>query len=71
VTRGDSQYATYPSLRGQYRPYIVARLTNYRKSLPHDTSNDFIMAGVAKTLDDDSIQALAAWISSLAPTKSL
>jgi len=29
------------------------------------------MAGVAQTLDDDSIQSLAAWISSLTPTKGL
>jgi cytochrome c553 len=69
-SRAD-QYAAYPSLRGQYAPYLIARLTNFRSGLPHDTSNDFIMAGVAQTLDDDSIQALAAWISSLTPTKSL
>ena len=71
VTSRGNQYATYPSLRGQYGPYVIARLTNFRKGLPHDTSNDFIMAGVAQTLDDDSIQALAAWISSLMPTGSL
>jgi cytochrome c553 len=71
VTSRGSQYATYPSLRGQYGPYVIARLTNFRAGLPHDTSNDFIMAGVARTLDDDSIQAIAAWISSLTPTRSL
>jgi cytochrome c553 len=71
VTSQGNQYATYPSLRGQYGPYVVARLTNFRAGLPHDTSNDFIMSGVAQTLDDDSIQAIAAWISSLTPTKSL
>jgi cytochrome c553 len=71
VTNRGNQYATYPSLRGQYGPYVIARLTNFRKGLPNDTSNDFIMAGVAQALDDDSIQALAAWISSLPPTKSL
>lgn len=71
ITSRGNQYATYPSLRGQYGPYVIARLTNYRAGLPHDTSNDFIMAGVAQTLDDESIQALAAWISSLTPSKSL
>ena len=65
VTGRANRYATYPSLRGQYGPYVIARLTNYRAGLPHDTSNAFIMAGVAQTLDDDSIQALAAWISSV------
>jgi cytochrome c553 len=65
------QYALYPSLRGQGAPYLVARLTNFHKGQPHDTTNDFIMAGVAQTLDDESIQAIAAWLSSLSPTKSL
>jgi cytochrome c553 len=45
----------------------VARLTSFHKNLPHDTTNDFIMGGVAQTLDDESIQAIAAWLSSLAP----
>jgi len=65
------QYAAYPALRGQYAPYIIARLTSFRQGLPHDTSNDLIMRGVARTLDDESIQAVAAWLSSLTPTKSL
>jgi cytochrome c553 len=63
-------YAAYPSLRGQYAPYLIARLTNFHKNLPHDTTNDFIMGGVAQTLDDESIQAIAAWLSSLPPSRS-
>jgi cytochrome c553 len=66
-----AQYAAYPSLRGQYAPYLIARLTNFRKDLPHDTTNDFIMGGVAQTLDDESIQAIASWLSSLTPSRSL
>lgn len=65
------QYAAYPSLRGQYSMYLVARLTSFHKNLPHDTTNDFIMGGVASTLDNDSIQAIAAWLSSLTPSRSL
>jgi cytochrome c553 len=65
------QYAAYPSLRGQYSTYLVARLTSFHNSLPHDTTNDFIMGGVAVTLDNDSIQAIAAWLSSLTPARSL
>ena len=65
------QYAAYPALRGQYAPYIIARLTSFRQGLPHGTSNDFIMRGVARTLDDDAIQAIAAWLNSLTPTKSM
>lgn len=64
-------YAAYPSLRGQYAPYLIARLTSFHKHLPHDTTNDFIMSGVAQTLDDESIQAIATWLSSLTPERSL
>ena len=64
------QYAAYPSLRGQNAPYLIARLTSFHKSQPHDTTNDFIMDGVAQTLDEESIQALAAWLSSLTPASS-
>jgi cytochrome c553 len=62
------QYAAYPSLRGQYSLYLVARLTSFHNNLPHDTTNDFIMVGVARTLDDDSIQAIAAWLGALTPS---
>jgi cytochrome c553 len=67
---GTGQYAAYPSLRGQYAPYLIARLTSFHKNLPHDSTNDFIMGGVAQTLDDESIQAIAAWLSSLTPSRS-
>jgi len=65
------RYALYPSLRGQGSAYLIARLTSFHKHEPHDTTNDFIMGGVAQTLDDESIQAIAAWLSSLTPAKSL
>jgi len=63
--------AVYPLLRAQYAPYIVSRLMSFRQGLPHDTTSDFIMSNVAHTLDDDSMQAIAAWLSSLPPAKSL
>jgi cytochrome c553 len=65
------QYAAYPALRAQYSMYLVARLTSFHKNLPDDTTNDFIMGGVAETLDEESIQAIAAWLSSLSPERSL
>jgi cytochrome c oxidase subunit 1 len=65
------QYAAYPSLRGQSAPYVVARLTHFRDGQPSDTSNAFIMHGAALTLGDDSIQAIAAWLGTLAPRRSL
>jgi cytochrome c553 len=68
ATRSD---AVYPVLRAQYSPYLVSRLMSFRNGLPHDSTSDFIMINVAHTLDDDSLQAVAAWLSSLAPAKSL
>jgi cytochrome c553 len=65
------QYAAYPSLRGQYSMYLMARLTSFHNNLPHDTTNDFIMSDVARTLDTDSIQAVAAWLSTLTPAPTL
>lgn len=69
-TTTADQYAAYPALRGQYPLYVSARLSNFRGGQPADTSNAFIMHGVAATLDDVSIAALAAWLGSLAPGKS-
>jgi hypothetical protein len=31
-------------------PQLIARLTNFPKNLPHDTTNDFIKRSVAQTL---------------------
>jgi cytochrome c553 len=67
----EGPYLVYPVLRGQYSPYLISRLTNFRMGLPHDSTSDFIMSNVARTLDDDSLQAIAAWLSSLPPAKSL
>lgn len=64
------QYAAYPALRAQPAPYLTARLTSYKEGLPADTSNTFIMANVARTLDDNSIQAIAAWLASLSLASS-
>jgi cytochrome c553 len=66
----DRQYSAYPALRGQYATYITARLRSFRSGLPHGTTNDFVMNGVAQALDDQSIEAIAAWLSSLTPPKS-
>jgi cytochrome c553 len=62
-----NQYLAYPLLRGQHAAYLVSRLTNFRNGLPNSSSNDFIMHGVALTLDDGAIQSLAAWLESLPP----
>jgi cytochrome c553 len=64
------QYAAYPALRGQSAQYLMARLTNFRDGRPSDTTNAFIMHGVAATLDDHAIEAIASWLHSLQPVKS-
>jgi cytochrome c553 len=69
--KATGQYSAYPALRAQDSMYLVARLTSFHKNLPDDTTNDFIMGGVAQTLDENSIQAIAAWLSSLSPERSL
>jgi len=60
-------YVAYPALRGQHADYLVQRLKDYRDGKLSDSSNDFIMQGVARTLDDASIGAIAAYLSTLAP----
>lgn len=56
-------YRTYPALRGQQGNYLAAKLTEYQEAKLGDSTNDFIMTGVARNLDQESIQALAAWLS--------
>jgi cytochrome c553 len=63
----DARFAAWPALRGQHADYVVARLKAYRDGHLADSSNDFVMHGVAATLDDASIGAIAAWLASLPP----
>lgn len=61
----DTRRGTWPSLRGQHAAYVTARLKAYRDGKPGDTSNAFVMEGVARGLDDASIDAIAAWLGAL------
>lgn len=63
----DPRFATWPNLRGQHAAYVITRLKEYRAGTLARSSNDFVMQGVARTLDDDAIDAIAAWIASLPP----
>jgi cytochrome c553 len=63
-------YAAYPALRGQSSMYLATRLRAFHDHSPRGTTNDFIMGDVAATLDEDSIQAIAAWLGSLTPERS-
>ena len=64
--QGDSPHLrAWPSLRSQNSAYVVQRLQGYRAGTLRDSSNDFIIQGVAGTLDDASIEAVAAYVASL------
>jgi cytochrome c553 len=62
---GHTPYAAYPALRGQQAIYLQTKLAEYRDGKMHDSTTDFVMTGIGERLDDDSIQALSAWLSSL------
>lgn len=64
---GHTPYAAYPALRGQQSVYLQTKLAEYRDSKLHDSTTDFVMRGIGERLDDDSIQALSVWLSSLPP----
>jgi cytochrome c553 len=57
-------YRTYPALRGQHADYVVQRLKDFRDGKHVTSTSDLVMTPVAKTLDDASIAAVAAWIAS-------
>jgi cytochrome c553 len=58
------QYAAYPSLRGQYAPYLIARLTSFHKNLPHDTTTAREVWSAAReehrAADSDQMSGLSA-----------
>jgi cytochrome c553 len=62
---GFTPYAAYPSLRGQRDAYLVTRINEYRERRHASLSTDFVMGGAAQNLDDASVEAIAAWLSSL------
>ena len=66
---GHTPYATWPALRGQQAMYLQTRLAEYRDGKMDDSTTDFVMTGIGQRLDDDSIQALSAWLSSLPPAE--
>jgi len=66
---GHAPYASYPALRGQQAIYLQTKLAQYRNGEMDDSTTDFVMTGVAERLDDDSVEALSAWLSSLPPAR--
>ena len=60
--KDDPAYRTYPTLRGQHADYVVQRLKDFRDGKHVSSSSDRIMTPVAKTLDEDAMKAVAAWL---------
>lgn len=63
----DARFATWPALRGQNADYLAARLKAYRDGKDAVSSNEWVMRGVARRLDDETIAALAGWLASHPP----
>ncbi len=62
---GFTPYAAYPALRGQRDAYLITRIGEYQDGKHTSLTTDFVMGGAAKHLDKASVEALAAWLSSL------
>jgi cytochrome c553 len=60
----DAAYRTYPRLRAQHADYVAQRLRDFRDGKHLSSSSDRIMAPIAKTLDDEAIEAVAAFVES-------
>jgi cytochrome c553 len=66
---GHTPYAAYPALRGQQAIYLQTKLAEYRDGKMDDSTTDFVMTGIGERLDDESIEALSTWLSSLPPVQ--
>lgn len=62
LAAATASYRAYPILRGQHATYLTQRLRDFRAGQRVDSSNDRIMQGVARSLDDDAIDQLSAWL---------
>lgn len=62
---GYTPYAVYPALRGQRDAYLKTRIAEYQEGKHTSLTTDFVMGGAAEHLDEASVEALAAWLSSL------
>lgn len=63
--RPATAWHTYPTLAGQQANYVVAQLKAYQAGARVESSNALIMQAVAKGLDEQSMQQIAAYVSQL------
>ena len=62
MLRSLTTRSAVPRLQGQSAVYVAKALRDFRSGTRGNTSNAAIMHGVAKTLDDADIQALADYL---------
>jgi cytochrome c553 len=60
----------YPRLSEQHATYIVNRLRNWRKGITSPSANDQIMAPIARSLNEQQIDDVAAYFASTSPSAS-
>jgi cytochrome c553 len=60
----DAAYRAYPKLRAQHADYVAQRLRDFRDGKHLSSSSDRVMTPVARTLDDEAIKGVAAFIES-------
>jgi cytochrome c553 len=58
-------WATFPHLRGQSALYVTKQLGDFKSGARGGSSNAKVMHGVAQTLGDDDVQALATYLGAL------
>ena len=62
-TAPQPAWSTFPALAGQNAIYVMEQLKTFREGTRIGTSNDKVMQGVARNLDDADMQAVATYIA--------
>ena len=60
----------YPRLSQQHATYIINRLRNWRKGITSPSATDPIMAPIARSLNEQQIDDVAAYFASTSPSAS-
>lgn len=62
-TAPQPPWSSFPRLHGESAIYVAKALEDFKSGVRAGSSNAKVMEGVAKTLGDDDVQALAAYIA--------
>lgn len=62
---GNRPYSHYPALRGQPQTYLTMRLNLLRDEAMNNSSAEQIMTPISKRMDEESINAVSAWLAQL------